>query len=567
MKRHMRSAKRLFSALIVAAFMMAPFFAASHAAEGSSDTEKPKEPPRPAFSHDAGIYDEDSISVLIQAPEGYTVAYTTNGCTPTLSDNSGQAEVTVTLSNREGGGYIAQHMDQIVVPDDPHGMREDAALPQGRILCAALVSPSGEIVSAERRVFFLGEGFLERFPSCLIISIAADPEDLLDYHTGIMATGAIYDRWEKTTVGRLIKQALDYQFYEGNFTQKGKDWERPCQFQIYDNGNRPAVETNAGIRLKGGISRHYAQKSFNVYFKEDYGSPRLEYELFEGAEKYKSISLSAGGNNTIKLKFKDSFLKEMAAERGFTVLSYRMAVLFLNGEYWGPYMVTEKLSDQFFQDRFGTKKNQAVAIKDGEVDVGEVEDIRLYEELAAFARKDLKDPEIYSQFCETVDVQSFAEYCAFRIYIGDADWYWEKNDVLWRSRDGKWQFIPYDMEFSSGMYNVKSSAAQTDHFTQILGNHPLLKAALENAEFRKLFLDTIRDIGSVTFASDRVTEALQRWNAAWEPLLEDYFRRFPNEPSQWQAELRQTGQFFKQRYKLLIPKVEAWCKKKDASRR
>ena len=561
----MTSAKRLFSALIIAAAMLAPFFAAPYAAAETSDLEQP----RPEFSHDAGIYDGDAVSVHIQAPDGYTVAYTTDGCTPTIADDSGQTEVTVTLTSREGGGYIVRHKDQILFPGDvEHDVLEDAALPQGRILCAALVSPSGKIVSAERRVFFLGEGFLERFPSCLVVSVCTDPKNLVDYYTGIMVRGAFYDRWLKTPVGRVASQTMEYHTHEGNVTQKGKDWERPCLVQIYDNGDRPAAEANAGMRIKGNVSRRYAQKSFNFYFRDEYGGDRLEYGLFEDSSKYKSFSLAAGGNNSIKLKYKEAFLEEMAEGLDLTIFKSRMAVLFLNGEYWGPYMLTEKLSDQFFRDRYGAKKGQTVAIKNGEVEVGEPEDIRLYEELASYAQKDLKDPEIYRRFCETVDVQSFADYCALRIYIGDADWTWEKNDVIWRSRDGgKWKFIPYDMEYSCGTYNKQTSSAERDHFAKALEDYPLLKAALENDEFRRLFLDTIREIGSVRFAQGRVTKALDRWEAAWKPLLDDYFRRFTNGRSEWKNNLQYTKQFFKQRYKLLIPKVEAWCREQDASGR
>ena len=521
----------------------------------------PPEVPRLRFSHGSGVYAEDEISVQIEAPDGYHIAYTTNGCTPTSADDSGQSVLTITL-RAEGEGYLAGRGELMTHPDEA-AILEDEELPRGCVLCASAVEASGEIFPPETRVFFLGTDFSERFPSCLVVSVYTDPENLLDYESGILATGAVFDAWSQTEEGRAALEVHDFWVYETNSTQKGREWERPCLVQIYDGSDRPAAERKAGMRVRGGVSRRYSQKSFNFYFRREYGSKYLDYELFEGVWKYKSFSLNAGGNSAEWMKFRESFLESMAADRDVGFLSSRMAVLFLNGEYWGPYLLTEKLSAQTLVDHYGVDPDQIVLIKNLEVEVGQEEDIALYEELMSYAEKDLADPEIYRQFCGIMDVRSMADYAALRIYVGDADWSTENNDVLWRSRDrswndGRWQYFLYDVEFSSGLYGISSTAADFNHFEMMLEKYPLLAAALRNEEFYALFLNALKEIGTVNYQPARVDRELKLWNSEWSPLLADYHRRYDVDPEHWKWDQFFTSYFFHRRYSFLIPRVEAW---------
>lgn len=563
-----RSIRRSFGAIFLMLFILVLATACRQTDEtigsGREGSSEPQtgETPYLRISHDSGIYPGTSITVEIEAPEGYRVAATTDGVAPGPDNDSGESFLTLTLNAGEGG-YLVANRDLMLFPEGSAPIMENEALPQGRVLCAALLDASGTVVLQETRIYFFENDFYERFPDCLIISIYADPDDLLNYDRGILATGAVFDNWVKAEKANNTFDERKAWEYQGNFSQKGKAWERPCLLQIYDGKNVPSAEQNAGIRIRGHISRSFSQKSFNIYFRKDYGGKRLNYELFEGIGEYKSFSLNAGGNNTEFLKFKEAFLKSMITDLDLAMLASRTAVLFINGEYWGPYMLTEKFSDQMFEDRFGIGQDQVVVVKDGEIEVGQDEDIELYRELASFAEKDMADSEVYRQFCETVEIQSFADYCALRIYIGDADWYWEKNDVLWRSRDdsfrnGKWQFIAYDIEYSSGLYDNDYTSCKTDHFTRALENHPLLAASMRNKDFRELFMEALKKIGSENFEETRVDEALLDWNLRWSPLLEDYYRRYAADPDYWEKSLADTAAFFKQRYGYLLPFVEAW---------
>ena len=98
----------------------------------------------------------------------------------------------------------------------------------------------------------------------------------------------------------------------------------------------------------------------------------------------------------------------------------------------------------------------------------------------------------------------------------------------------------------------------TDHFQLALENYPLFAAAMQNKDFRLLFLRSLQQIGSVDFRPERVEEQLQVWDRTWEPLRADYYLRYQVPPEAWEAEEAATLAFFRARYDLLLQKVLQW---------
>ena len=159
-------------------------------------------------------------------------------------------------------------------------------------------------------------------------------------------------------------------------------------------------------------------------------------------------------------------------------------------------------------------------------------------------------------------MQSFADYCAIRVYIGDDDWHYNKNELLWRTRDdsydgGRWHFILYDLENSAGMYGYERTAPETDHFTLAMERHPLFGALIQNHEFYEMFLEAIKEIGSENYSAERAGSLLDAYLEEWEPLMADCCRRY-GDHHYWTACAQYTRDFFERRYEFIIPIVEAY---------
>ena len=515
------------------------------------------------FSHESGLYAERSLKVHMKAPAGYTIAFTTDGTIPSQKDDSGKNELDVTL-NRTMSGYLVDHREQILCPEIGISVLcQDDSLPVGVVLNTALIDSKGRVSDkVKTNVYYLDADFAKRFPDCLVVSITTDPQNLLDYKTGIYAVGAAYDAWKKTDNGKRVLAEKQYWRAKANFTKRRKNWERPCQIQLFSTGSiKPDMVLNAGIRIYGGTSRVYNQKPFKVYFRKKYGSALLSFALFDKPGEHKTYVLRNGG--TGKLKFRDAFLQDLARGGQYTVLDSRPAVVFLNGEYWGPYSLNEIISVKMMESRFGVDKNNVVVIKERRVKIGEKKDIKLYEELQAFANKDLTDSGTYQHFCDTVDIRSMADYFALRIYIGDCDWDPTHNHILWRTRDtsyngGRWQFIVHDIDQSAGSRISKKTAPVMDHFRLAIENFPVFRAVLRNQDFYMLFLVSIKRIGLENYKFTRVQMKMDDYDRLWRPLMGDFYKRFGGNLQEREILIKLTLDFFRKRYNYIIPMVESW---------
>ncbi len=557
-------------AVLILLFMLSPFSgcASAEVTDAESDKTASAQPMDVRFSHLSGTYAESGLRLTLTAPKGYTVAYTTDSSLPSLEDDSGKNTVTIDLG-QDTRGHLAAHADKMVIPikEKVTPMYDDPTLPFGCVIRAAAVGPKRETGSVRTEVYFLGLDFDRMYPGCLVLSIVTDPDGLLSYDMGILASGAVYDEWLQTDEAKELTAEGKFWEYQANFTQHGKEWERPCVLQIYDSGSRPTVRTEAGIRVTGHVARFMNQKPFNVYFRNEYGEKYLKYELFEGIGRYRSFQLRNGGNCNEWLHFRGAMLQELASGRAFGTVRSRPAVLFLNGEYWGPYALSEKITDEMLKDHYAVDPDQVVVIKQGELEEGKDGDLELYTDLMSYATKDLTDDAVWKDFCGIMNIRSFAEYCAARIYLGDFDWNTKANDVLWRTRDssydgGRWQYIFYDAEYSSGLYDNEQTAPDTDHFHNALKNYPLFAAAMKNPEFRTLFLESIRDMGSSCFASEHVEETLQEYLDVCAPLMPDFYRRFGDTSNQWEKDLNSIRHFFEARYDYIVPIVADYDKRK-----
>ena len=520
-----------------------------------------------AFSQESGVYHTPELKVRMKAPAGYTIAYTTNGTKPTVKDASGKAEVEVTL-NGGMSGYLMDHKKLMLTPEFYNSvLYESNELPVGVVLNASLVDDKGAVVKEPRTMvyFLMQDKLADRFPNCTVISITTDPVNLLDYKTGIMAPGAIYDAWKQTDAGKKIIADQEWWKAETNSSQHGKKWERPCQLQLYTTGEKPTIELDAGLRIRGGMSRRQNQKSFTLYFRDTYGPDMLHFALFDKdkEEDFKRFGLRNGGDDSQYTKFKDVMLQDLAKGGKYTVLRNRPAVVFLNGEYWGPYALCEITTANMMKDRYGVDEKNLIVIKEAELDVGKKEDLRLYEEMKAFKDKDLTDPDIYRQFCDVVDVQSMADYFALQVYIGNADCEPDHNHIIWRTRDkfyneGRWQYILHDLDYSAGHYDERSTSANTDHFAMIRKKFPLFAAALKNKNFYDMFLSSLKRIGSQNFNYDKVRDKMDYYDKMWGPLMPDFYKRFGDTANLRKRCMNSTLNFFQRRYDVIVPIVEKW---------
>ncbi len=521
--------------------------------------------------------------VTLSCDGQYPIVYTTDGSDPIPSSSRYRAPLRLVHVKP----FLSTPRIARTTMLDCYSMQSEG-FPLAVILKAAVLMPDGTIGPIKARTFFPGIDLASLFPGTAVVSIITAPENLLDYETGIMCRGRIYDEWVETEESVSILQNCEYWHVKANYMESGSAWERPASIEIFEDGEeKPSASENCGIRIHGTASRQYAQKGFNVYFREAYGKKRLDYRVipeatdqtgFAEISTYKSFSLDNGGNGTELLKYRDPLLHTLAAMTGLRVSTYasRPAVLFLNGEYWGVYLLQEKYSGQFFADHYGVEKGNLIVFKEGKLDEGTEEDVAYYGEYLRFAGRNMTDPQVWEAFEQCVDISSMVDYYAYEIFIGNADWFENKNTSMWRVRvpentnewdDGRWRFNLYDLEFSAGIYSHELTKPDHDSFAVAKDMHTVFCAALRNDTFRKMLTERLTWL-CTALSYDVVSAQIDRYDEEYLPLAALNASRFN---LKYKVESSEYGEMTKDEYNLrrffenrgdfilnrIIPEIEA----------
>ncbi len=213
-----------------------------------------------------------------------------------------------------------------------------------------------------------------------------------------------------------------------NYFSRGKEWEREATVTVFRDG-KTVVDQNMGIRIKGVSTRNGAQKSFNLYARSDYGASKIEYPLIPGnysldgrlIDSYDAVCLRCVGEQS---RLRDGFAQKLLADRdAITTQDMQCCAVFLNGEYWGLYEITEKLSDDFIHANYGIRKTDVAMIKNGELEEGTQSEYDSFMSFAdRYASKDLTNTANYKAVCDFLDIDSLIEHYAAGLYLGTYDW-------------------------------------------------------------------------------------------------------------------------------------------------
>ena len=97
-----------------------------------------------------------------------------------------------------------------------------------------------------------------------------------------------------------------------------------------------------GLRIHGDASRGMYPQSFNLYARNQYGGNGLfGAYLFDTSYFAEAVILDSGGNDRFS-KMRDVLVSWLAKDRAFSTMRFKPYAMFLNGEYWGVYWITEK---------------------------------------------------------------------------------------------------------------------------------------------------------------------------------------------------------------------------------
>ena len=503
--------------------------------------------PAPEFSRVSGFYD-DPFQLMILSEEGLSVYYTRDGSIPDETDTlyTGPLEV---IDRTLAKNVLSDRTDIIAPNKWGDAMAPLMKVDKADVIRAVAVDGQGNRSAVSTAVYFVGyQDKAEFYRNYKVISLAVDPDDLFDPARGIYIQGNSFDEWLHSDA---YDPSLDEWLIPGNYLNRGREWERQARMQVFDGGTE-VFSGEVGIRIHGGACRDSEQKSFNIYTRKEYGTKVIDYDLYDGENiseaadepitEYDSFILRNCGNDNKFSRIRDHLIQGLVWGRNFITQAMTPCLVFIDGEFWGQYEITEKLTDDFIHDHFGIKKKNVVLMKNEEVEEGTEED---GQEFAAFRdwirETDFSDEEAYRQLEEQVDLDGLAEYITVQFYICNWD-FGDNNFACWRARetdpdndwaDGKWRFILYDTEYSTGLYGTVKP--DENAIERLRGKDcfisDLFFGAMENPEFRQKFADTYDDLTTAEFADNMVRDAvMELYGRNMDVILATYDRFWPTWP-------------------------------------
>ncbi len=433
----------------------------------------------PVFSAESGFYDV-GFDLNVTDASGSTILYTTDGTDPRTSATAQTLNGSIQIYNNTSEPNKHSAGKDISLYDDAD---PNFNVDKGQMIRAVCMDAEGNYSDVVTKSYFVGKT-AAYYQDMKVVSIVTDPANLFDEDTGIYVVGNTYYNWRNSMAYDATLKEWDTR-NPTNYNQSGIDWERPAEVQVFEQGTL-AYEGSVGIRIAGNATRSNQQKSIRLYARSEYGKSKMEYTFFDGLTdvsgspitEFDKVTIRNHGNDVSDAQMRDDIVQELAADMDLSCQASENCILFIDGEFWGYYTLKERLEDDYVQSHYGIDKDLVTTIKTGEVE-GDQAVGQSYMDFYDWAMTaDMSDTANYQRVCDTIDMQSFMDYITLQTYVCNWDWCNESgtnNWQMWRSNevipgndyaDGKWRYMLFDTEYSSGLYGD----SKTSHAFDALDN-------------------------------------------------------------------------------------------------
>jgi hypothetical protein len=494
----------------------------------------------PVFSFKGGFYTGAIDLQLTTTETNAKIYYTKDGSDP-VPGAAGTFEYTgsINVKSRAGEANVLSMIQNISGDTNAPWIAPVGEVFKCTTIKAAVVKTDGKKSKVITHSYFVDPNIKTRY-NLPVISLVTEKSNLFDNTKGI--------------------------YVNGNFLLDGQEWERPMHMEFFEKDGTLGFSHDSGVRIHGGWSRKYPQKSFRMY-ADGYGdTDSFKYDIFPDLTKeangkkinsFKKLLIRDAGNDCASAMMRDEIMHKIVKHLDVETMAYRPAVAFLNGEFWGIYNIRERYDKHYLASHFNFEKdnvaileyvsssNESIEVKEGvpEDATAFTTDITNYLKSNSITQK-----ATYEQIKTKMDISNFIDYNISEIFFGNTDW--PNNNVsMWKYKtedgkyhpeaplrqDGRWRWFVKDMDFGLGLYNSSVTHNTLNYATVEYSeggrnNYPwsvfLLKTLLQNNEFRNEFINRFADHMNTTFDPTRVNKIVDEAKAAIETAMPEHSNRW-----------------------------------------
>jgi len=476
-----------------------------------------------------GIYDQP-IEVSFINKKDYVIRYTLDSSDPTSNSLIYSEPIEITYTDD-----LESNIANIPTSFYPLKFIDDEFINMGQVVKAQYFDndiPIGEMFTA---TYFVWEEGSDRY-SMDVISLTSDYDNLYSEDDGINVVG-----------DKFLAEAPEFPYgaTPANYNQRGKEWERPANIEIFNSEGQEILNQDIGIRIAGDWSRMENKKSFRIFARDEYGEESIDLNLFDNLvdnqgkeiDSFNKLVLRTGASDYALTIFRDLITTELASDI-LLAQAYKPSILFLNGEYYGIYNVRENIDEYYLENHYGIDHDEVNIIKyttrGQESDAGDKTELDRYNEFLEFINQnDLSIQSNYDYVTSMMDIDNFIEYYILEMYVNNLDWV-NNNVRIWRYsgfsesglKDGKYRFLIYDTD--SGYGKDESLLSREYDSFEFLTNHenPLFRKLMENEQFKGQFLTRLADRLNNSYSKEKASTVVDNLEEIYSKEIEENYQRW-----------------------------------------
>ena len=313
----------------------------------------------------------------------------------------------------------------------------------------------------------------------------------------------------------------------GLFTNYTSNAEKKVSVEFYEADGKLGTSFIGNAKLSGMDSRKQPQKSISLYLRKRYGQSFVNYPFFDNDyHEYSSLLLRNAGEDPKGVRIMDAAISRiLKGQMDIDMQDYRPVAVYINGSYYGLYNLREKLNGDYVESKFGIDNDDIDLIKYSTPVKGSVSD---YNKIVNYINShNPANSDIYEYIKKQIDVEELVNYWIVESFFGNTDL---GNIRYWKSNNGKWRWMLYDMDWSLWnmgldmgypIKNIKVPAA-----TYLASSINIVRRLYQNSEFRDLYLKSLSKYLKETFKPDRMTKIVDELSSEIETEMKYHIERW-----------------------------------------